>query len=74
MQPLTAADLPYQIHHTVTYREAMDWGTEIIAREIAWREDCLCSQDMPDIALEFCERDLQVLEAAYGDLMAKYAR
>lgn len=73
MQPLTAADLPYQIHHTVTYQEALDWGTEVIAREYLWRIDCLAQQaDMSDLAREFCQHDLEVLAAAARDLEAKY--
>lgn len=74
MQPLTAADHPYKIHHTVTYREAMDWGTEIIAREAAWRRDCLANQaDMSDVARGFCACDLMILDRAAADLEARYA-
>lgn len=70
---LTAADLPYKIHHMVTYREAMDMGTDIITREAEWRRDCLANQaGMSEIARDCCTRDLEVLETAYCDLMARY--
>lgn len=74
MFELTAA-LPYRLHHITTRREALDMGTEVIAREIAWRRDCLANQkDMSELAREYCERDVQILEYAAAELEAKYNR
>ena len=75
MFELTAATLPYKIHHSVTYQEALCWDMSAIVRESAWRRDCLANQaGMSELARDFCTRDIEVLEAARKELEARQAR